>query len=525
VSVAPDADRPAAAVGDRAAQALPWRFAASVVSALFQFLIGVLLARLLPPAEFGLAALATVFLGLIQPFGDLGVSSAVVQRPSLSDRVIRTAFTFALLSGLAFAALLALLAPAVAALAGVPSLTSIVRVLSITFVFRGCAAVAGALLRRQLDFRALFAIETYSFALSYGALATVLALWNFGVWSLVWAAVAQAALASAAQVALVRHSVRPLLHAGDLASLLRFGFGAAVSGGVNGVALNADSFVIGRSLGPASLGLYTRAYSLMALPQRYAAASMTGVMFPAFSQLQGDLPRLQRGYLLTTRLTALLTAPFMAILAVGAPYIVHTLYGAEWAGVVLPLQILCAAGYFRALYHLGGVVVQSTGRIYLDVACQIFYAVLVVGGALAGAQVGLEWVAAAVGAAVICMYLATGHAAVRSTRMGWGSYLRAQVPALATAASAGVAAIAVRGSLEAAGAPAALIALMIVAIAAIPWAIGVLWDFGDPSFEPLRGHLPAWWWRLADAMPRRRRDSLVFVPAAETADRLSHTGG
>src|SRR5580700_6783110 len=106
----------------RAAQ---WRFAGSAFSAGSQFVIGVLLARLLTPADFGLMALAYVVLGLAQPLGELGMRGAVVQRAGLTDRHIRTAFTFSTLVGLVVAAVLVRAAPLGAAVMRDPNVTPV----------------------------------------------------------------------------------------------------------------------------------------------------------------------------------------------------------------------------------------------------------------------------------------------------------------------------------------------------------------------------------------------------------------
>src|SRR5438105_9102303 len=92
---------------DRTTRAAEWRLAGAAVGAGSQFAIGVLLARLLPPADFGVMALAFVVLGLARPLGDLGLGGAVVQRRELTDRHVRTAFTSSVLLGLAVAAALA----------------------------------------------------------------------------------------------------------------------------------------------------------------------------------------------------------------------------------------------------------------------------------------------------------------------------------------------------------------------------------------------------------------------------------
>src|SRR5262249_37422110 len=129
-----------------------------------------------------------------------------------------------------------------------------------------------------------------------------------------------------ARLHLVRHSFRPLLGGCELRDLLHFGLGATANAVVNSIACNADNFVVGRRIGPASVGLYSRAYTLMTLPHAYGVSVISGVLFPTLSQVQTDRQRVQRGYLLSTQLTAMFVAPVVGSMAVVAPHLVSSLY-------------------------------------------------------------------------------------------------------------------------------------------------------------------------------------------------------
>jgi O-antigen/teichoic acid export membrane protein len=509
-------------LGDRTARAAQWRLAASVIGAASQFAVGVLLARLLAPADFGLVALAFVVLGLARPLGDLGIGSAVVQRAELTDRHVRTAFTFSVLLGLAVAIVIILGAPLGSFVVRDPKVTSVLRVLAIGFAVGGTAVVAGALLRRQLDFKTQFFIDTTSYVLGYGGVAVTLALTGQGVWSLVWGGLAQTLLASCAQLAVTRHSIRPLLARRELRELLHFGFGASVNACVNYVALNADSFVVGRWIGATGLGLYNRAYGLMNLPYTYAASVMSSVLFPAFAQVQRESARVRGAFLLLTQLTAMIAAPAMGTLAIVAPHLVRALYGSQWTGAVLPLQILCVAGYFRALYHLGGVVAQSVGRVYSDLRNQTVYAGMVIGGALLGSHYGLAGVAAGVGVAILYMFVATSHLALRATGTTLSAYVRVQLGALITAGCTCGVAISVRLLLETRHASSAVTTLLVLVMAAVPWSAGMLWTLGEPRFEPLRLRLPYSCARLVAALRRSNPQATLQVEGGYVSPTRSH---
>ena len=335
----PESTPPMHTLTDRTARAAQWRFTGSAFASISQLVVGVLLARLLTPADFGVMALAWVVLGLARYLGDLGIGGAVVQRAALTERHVRTAFTFSGLLGVGAATILAAAAPLGAAALRNPQVTSVLRLLAIGVGVQGAAVVSAALLRRQLDFRRQSFIDIGSYLLGHGGVAVGLALLGYGVWSLAWGSLAQTVVASAAQLAVVRHAMRPLLGRRELADLLHFGLGSAAIAGVNYVALNADNFVIGRLSGAVSLGLYTRAYTLMNVPYTYASSIISSVLFPAFAQVQAEPARLRRAYLMLTQFTAMIAASAMGTMAIAAPHLVRSLYGPQWTGVVLPLQV------------------------------------------------------------------------------------------------------------------------------------------------------------------------------------------
>lgn len=459
-------------LAERTARAAGWRFAGSAAGAALQLAVGVWLARLLPPADFGLFALAAIVVFFAKPAVELGLGAAIVQRPGVTDRHLRAGFTWSLVVGAVLSLLVAMAAPLAAAAAGDSRIVPIVRVLALTLPLRALGIVAEAQLGRALDFRRLSMIEVAS-SLAGNGVAVALALAGHGLWSLVWGALVQTALASAAQLAAARHSLRPLAGVREIGDLLPVAVGSALSGWVNAVALNGDNFIVGRALGAASLGLYGRAYALMNVPFTYTAGVLSGVLFPAFAHVQGDPARLRRGYLVATGITASVSGPVMAALAVAAPHLIPAFYGEQWAGAVPPLQVLCAAGYFRALYHLGGAVLKSQGRVYTELGLQIGYAALVVVGTAAAVTHGLTWAAVAVAAAIVFMFVGTAQAALGASGTSWTEYVKAQRTALVTTAVTLLVALVVRGALERSGVSSLVISCAIATAALVPWAIAV----------------------------------------------------
>ena len=314
----------------RTTHAAKWRLATSVVGAGSQFVIGVFLARLLGPADFGLMTLVFIVQGAALGFGDLGVAGAIVQRKDITNRHLRAAFTFSVVLGLALAALIAMAAPLAAAIMGEPRITPLLRWSCLGIAIQGAGGVGGALMRRDLDYKSRFLINTFSYLAGYACVTIVLANFGYGVWSLVWGGLAQSLLSTIGILASRRIDPRPLLGGPELSDLLNYGVGMSLAAWMNYLARNGDNFVVGRFLGTESLGLYNRAYALMNLPFTHFASVMSSVLFPAMSQLQDEPARLQRAYLMMTRLTAAVSAPLMGTMAIAAPHLIVSVYGPHW---------------------------------------------------------------------------------------------------------------------------------------------------------------------------------------------------
>jgi len=152
-----------------------WRFLTTVTQLLLTFSVGVLLARILPPEDFGLLGMAIIFTGFADLFATVGMGTAIIQRKELDNGTIGTATFVSILSSLALTAFFFFAAPAIAAFFHEPRITLILRVLSVLFLLNGLSAISRALIVRELKFKPLFYQEIISFLFGYGVLVVVLA--------------------------------------------------------------------------------------------------------------------------------------------------------------------------------------------------------------------------------------------------------------------------------------------------------------------------------------------------------------
>jgi PST family polysaccharide transporter len=472
--------QPTASAGDveatltqRTLQAGHWRSATLFAQLGLQFGVAVALARLLPPADFGLAGLALVVVGFVGVLADAGLSSALVYRRPLTDRDVRIAFTLSMAVALALSLALVVLAPYAAAPFRHGSLSNVLRAESPLFILTAAGSTARALLRRRLDFRRLFMIDVGSYLGGYALIAVTLAALGFGVWSLVLGALAQACFGSTLALALAPHPVRPLLMVGESRQLLGYGGADTLNSIVSYAGRSADSLVIGRWLGTADLGLYTRAFSLFGVPLSYLGTAMTSVLFPAMSEIRGDARRSRSGYLLGVQLMTMIAAPLCAGVIVAAPHLIVGLYGERWRGAVLPLQILASGGTLRAVYHLGGAVTYASGNVMAEVRRQAVLAVLLFGGAVIGARWGIPGVAAGVLVGMVFMYFAMAHLSLRIVKGTWRGFFAAHLAGLTLGIQVGSVALVVRWILEGVGAGSLPTLLGITAACAVALPISV----------------------------------------------------
>jgi O-antigen/teichoic acid export membrane protein len=351
-----------------------------------QFIIGVILSRLLSPADFGLVAMITVFTGFATIFMDLGFGSALIQKQDTRPEHYDSVFWLNMAAGLLLMGLFAAVAPLLAWLYDQPLLTPLTLFISTNFLITAFSSVQITLLQKQLHFSRLAYAELAALIIS-GVIAIAMALTGFGVWSLA----VQTVLLSLLTVIFVwmKSGWRPSWRFSREAvrELIAFSSNLLGFNSLNYWLRNGDNFLVGRFLGTAELGIYSRAYSLMLLPLSIVSRTVGQVMFPAFSSIQSDPARVARIYLRMTRTIAFVTFPAMVGLWVVSPHFVPAIFGDQWLDMIPILRIFCLVGLLQSIGTLNGNLYLSQGRSDLQ-----FRVGLVLGLAgLLAIVLGLRW--------------------------------------------------------------------------------------------------------------------------------------
>lgn len=360
-------------------QSMTWTTAATVVNAVMQIGYTAIMARLLPPAAFGLVALAGVVLRFGGYFSQMGMAQAIIQKPELTEEDIRAAFTSSALLGALFAGFTILGAPMARLLCAQPEVVTLVRVMALDIFLLGLTTTAISLLRRRMEFQTLAKIDIVSYVLSYGGIGVGMAWGGFGVWSLVCASLGQTVIMGLIAYAATFHSVRLYFSWAHYRPLLSYGGRISITGFLEFMTISLDTMVIGRVFGAAVLGIYNRGYMLINLPLYLIATSISKVVFPAFSQLQADVNKLRTVYVASITLVAALVLPLSAGMAVAAPELVRSLLGPGWDASVPVLRLMSVPVSLSLITMFAGVMCDARAQLNKKIVTNVITLLTLVG--------------------------------------------------------------------------------------------------------------------------------------------------
>lgn len=322
------------------------------------FVLDLIIARLIGPDNYGLIAMLAIFMSVSQVFIDGGFSSALIQRKQRTAADFSTVFYINFgISLLTYAALF-FAAPAIASFFGQPILAPITRVYSFNLVLNSLVAVNRTKLTIDVDFKTQSKISFYSAVLS-GVVGVGLAWYGYGVWALVYQALALALLNVLFSFYYVRWLPREGFSRDSFKNLFAFGSKLLVANIISALYAKAYDVVIGKKFDKGSLGLYSRADKF----NQFASSNISGVLqrvsFPVLSQIQDDDARLLSAYKKYMQISALVVFPLILGMCGIARPMIEALLGQQWMGCVTMLQILAFA------YLWDCVVMVNLNLIYV----------------------------------------------------------------------------------------------------------------------------------------------------------------
>lgn len=358
-------------------------------------LLGLLiLSRLLTPADFGLVAIVFAINNFALLLRDMGTASAIIQRDTLDEQTVATAHWSNCFIGIGLAVILLALSYPMALIFKAPGLAPLVQLSAVSFPFLSGSTVHQALLERGSRFATVARIEIIALLTGF-TVAVISAYLGAGAYSLVLQTLIIAVL-SAIQFWVTsdakikwgwsrEHAKGLWGYSGNL-----FGFNV-----VNYFSRNADTMIIGRVLGPASLGPYSLAYRVMLFPLQNLTFVATRALFPKMSRHQHSPQELGAMHMRLLSVISFFTAPMMAGLFVLREPFVDVALGKSWEMVAALIMWLAPVGFIQSVVSAGGVVYQALARTDLLFRLGVFSSVLTVTGFVVGVHWGLLGVAGA----------------------------------------------------------------------------------------------------------------------------------
>lgn len=345
---------------------IKWTFAASIAQRVISFGTMVFLARLLTPMDFGLFALAFVMIDGFGIFKSLGFDTALVRRKGDDiERACNTAFFLIPAMGMILFIILFFFAPIGARFLNNPQVTPIIRTLGIIFVISTFGKVPQTVLYRDMKFK-YKSIAEVSASVVYCAIAVLLALNQFGVWSLVIAYIAKNFVLIS--IEWYFSGWKPKFEFDKALAWEMFHFGKYILGG--GIIWffysNADNLLIGKLLGVTMLGYYAISLNIATFLSQYFLGKISQIMLPAYSKIQDDTADTGRVMTKMLRSISIVSFPFSFILMVFAPDILSFVFGEKWLPATSILRILAVLGISRSLNATIAPAFVAKGKSKLD---------------------------------------------------------------------------------------------------------------------------------------------------------------
>lgn len=351
-----------------------------------QFIVGIILARLLSPTEFGLVGMITIFISISNSLVDSGFSQALIRKNNAVAKDFSTVFIFNLAFSIIVFFLLFYSANVIGSFFEQPKLVLLVRVFAINIIINAFALVQRTKLTKDLDFKTQTKISVLSGSIS-GLIAIVLAYNGAGVWSLV----AKTTIFNILTVLLLwylsKWKPQLVFSSQSFKELFSFGSKMVAAGLLDTLYRNVYYVVIGKYFTPAELGFYTRAEQFNNLPSSNLTTVIQRVSYPALSQLQDNKVTLKQGYKKVITSTMFVSFISMLGMAAIAEPMVLTLIGEKWEQSIAYLQLLCFVGMLYPLHGINLNMLKVQGRSDLFLKLEIIKKII----AIPTIVIGIFW--------------------------------------------------------------------------------------------------------------------------------------
>lgn len=354
------------------------------------FIIGLVLARLLTPEEYGLIGIVTIFTSVMLGVVDCGFSNALIRKLNVTDDDYSTLFIVNMVMSVLMYAILFFCAPAIALFFERPQLVSLTRVTGLLLIIQAFSIVQNTILSRQIDFKTKTKASIISATIS-GVIGIVLAFSYFGVWSLVAQLLSKQFVYSACLWVYNKWYPKLLFCIDSLKYMWGFGWKLLVSGLLNRIWGELYQTVVGKYYSPAMLGQYTRSKQYATIFSSNITTIVQRVSYPVLAQVQDSKERMVSAYRRVIKTTMFVTAISMLFTGAVAEPLIYCLIGNQWHVAATFLPLICISLSLHPLHAINLNMLQVQGRTDIYLYLEIIKKINAIGPLCLGVFVNTYW--------------------------------------------------------------------------------------------------------------------------------------
>lgn len=415
-------------LGQRIRSGAKWSFFGNTASQILTFVFGIVLARLLAPADFGMLVTISVFTGLVGFVAGAGMGQALVRAKEATKQDYDIVFTLQIIIGSLIYAIFFFAAPWFAKWYDTPIYIDLLRVSALSFIFRPFVNLPSSILNREMRFKAQNVAGIIALLIS-SAVSIGMAYTGYGVWSLIFGGIVGSVTSAFMLIHLAKW--RPgwsfdLRRGRDIA---RYALLFSATGILVYLRMQASVFILSRTLGPTSVGLYNKGESLAKMPHSFITGSIYQVLFRAIATEQDNLDKCRYLFFRSISLVAVYATPFYVGLFWLAEPLINSVYGPKWTLAAAPLLILTLAWPFWLMETLSGAVLAAMSWLRRELPVQISTLIIFCLAVLIGLPHGIEGVAYGIVGATLYTALHMLWLAIHCLKASWLGFVYSLIPA------------------------------------------------------------------------------------------------
>lgn len=375
---------------DKTVKGVGWSAADAFLAQGVSFIVGLVLARLLTPEEYGLIGIVLIFVTILLSVVDCGFSNAMIRKLKVTKEDYDTLFIVNILISLAMYGILYASAPFIEYFFALPQLVALTRVTGLLLIFQALSIVQYTILSRNVDFKTKTKASLISAIIS-GVLGITMALGGYGVWSLVYQQLSRQLLYSLFLWTYIKWWPKLSFSIDSFKYMWGFGWKLLVSGLLDKIWAQLYQVVVGKFYSPATLGQYSRSKEYANIFSSNLTTIVQRVSYPVLSQVQDDKERMVSAYRRVIKTTMFVTAIILISMAAVSEPFIYCLIGPQWLDAAKFLPYICISMSLYPLHAINLNMLQIQGRTDIFLYLEIIKKIIALGPICLGIFMNIYW--------------------------------------------------------------------------------------------------------------------------------------